>query len=296
MSDAFVQQWRPSPFLPPSDARDGALTFVVTTLCLLACLTALGVMAADRAARGWTRDLRAQATVIVRPKPGETPDSAAARAVEVLAGVAGVSEARGLSRAKSEALIAPFLGNIQDLSDLPVPRLVALDLDPKHPATVHSLDSALRSQGVDAEVDDHTVWTKDITHAADIARWTGVGLFGIIAAAAAAVVAFATRAGLQARRDVVEVLHLSGATDAFIARLFQLRFARMAAISGLIGAGGAAIIGGVLRTAGGEGGLTPVLPISWMDLLAVLPCPLVAGLVAAISARITARALIADMM
>jgi cell division transport system permease protein len=39
-----------------------------------------------------------------------------------------------------------------------------------------------------------------------------------------------------------------------------------------------------------------VLPIAWSDLLAVVPCPLVAALVAAVAARLTAQALIREMM
>jgi cell division transport system permease protein len=296
MTETFAARWRPAPFLPEADARDGALVFVVATLCLLACLTAITVLAADRAARGWTNELKSQATVIVRPKAGETPDSAAARAAETLSGVPGVAEVRALEKAKAEALVAPWLGDVADLGDLPVPRLVAVDLDPKKPATALALDVALKSQGIDAVVDDHSVWTKDIARAGGLARWIGLGVFALIAAAAAAVVAFATRAGLQARHEVVEVLHLAGADDRFIARLFQLRFARMAALAGLFGAGGAAIMGGLLRLAGGGGGLTPVLPIAWTDLLAVLPCPLVAALVAAIAARLTAQGLIRDMV
>jgi len=128
-----------------------------------------------------------------------------------------------------------------------------------------------------------------------MARWAGLAVFGLISLAAAATVAFATRAGLAARREVVEVLHLSGAEDSFIARLFQLRFARMAAMAGLFGAGGAAIMGAILRLAGGGQGLTPVLPISWTDLLFVLPAPLVAGAVAAIAARFTAQSLIREL-
>ena len=122
-----------------------------------------------------------------------------------------------------------------------------------------------------------------------------MAVFGLIATAAAAVVAFATRAGLAARREVVEVLHLSGAEDGFIAGLFQLRFAKMAAIAGLFGAGAAAIMGAILRLAGGGQGLTPVLPITWLDLLAVLPAPLAAGAVAALAARLTAQAMIRDL-
>ena len=253
------------------------------------------MLATDRAARGWSDQLAGQATVIVRAKGAETPDSAAARAAEALSGLPGVGEVRALEKEKAEALIAPWLGDTADLDDLPVPRLVAVDLDPKAPATPQSLDKALKAQGLDAVVDDHSIWLKDIQRAAGFARWIGVAVFALIAAAAGAVVAFATRAGLTARHEVVEVLHLAGAENDFIARLFQMRFAKMAALAGLFGAGGAAIMGAILRLMGGGQGLTPVLPIVWTDLLAVLPCPVAAGLVAAVAARLTAQSLIAKM-
>ncbi|MET0272873.1 MAG: ABC transporter permease, partial [Phenylobacterium sp.] len=272
-----------------------SLIFVVAVLCFLACLTALGVVAADRAASGWSGQLAGEATVIVRPRGGETPDAAAARAAEALAGVPGVTEARALEREKAYDLIRPWLGDVTDLEDLPVPRLVAVTLDGDKPATAADLDRTLKAQGVDAVVDDHSVWIKDIRRAADVARWAGLGIFLLIAGAAAAVVAFATRAGLAARRDVVEVLHLSGADDGFIARLFQIRFARIAAQAGLIGAAAAAAVGAALRLAGGGEGLTPALPVAWSDLLVVLPCPVLAALVAAFAARFTAAALIREM-
>lgn len=294
MNEFDVARWRPAPFLPDTDARDGSLTFVVAVLCFLACLTLLVLLAADRAARDWTGQLEGQATVVVRPKANETPDGAAARAAETLAGVKGVTEARALEKEKAEALIAPWLGDA-DLSDLPVPRLVAVQLDREAPAEAAALDRALKAQGLDAVVDDHSAWMEDIQRSARTMRWAGAAIFGLIAFAAAAVVAFATRAGLASRREVVEVLHLSGAEDGFIARLFQLRFARMAAVAGLFGAGGAAIMGALLRLAGGGQGLTPVLPIAWIDLAFVLPAPLAAAAVAAIAARFTAQAMIREL-
>lgn len=288
-------RWRPAPLLPARDARDGSLLFVVATLCFLACLTALGVLASDRAARGWIGQLGGEATVIVRPKNGETPDAAAARAAEALAGVQGVSEARALEPQKAYDLIKPWLGDVSDLEDLPVPRLVTVTLDPKAPADAARLASALKAQDVDGSVDDHSLWVKGIRRSANLARGLGAGVFLLIALAAGAVVTFATRAGLAARRDVVEVLHLSGADDGFIARLFQIRFARMAAIGGVIGAVAAGFVGAMLRMAGGTQGLTPALPVAWSDLLAVIPCPLVAALVAAVAARLTATGLIRSL-
>lgn len=296
MSELFdPARWRPAPFLPERETRDGTLVFVVAVLCFLACVTALGVIAADRAARGWANQLTEEATVIVRPQPGETPDSAAARAAETLAGVSGVTEVRALEPQKAYDLVRPWLGDVAEVEDLPVPRLVAVGLDRRLPASAAALQAALKAQGVDAIVDDHSLWLEDVRRAAGVARGMGAVVFLLIAGAAAAVVAFATRAGLAAQRDVVEVLHLSGAEDGFIARLFQLRFARVAAVAGLIGAGGAVLTGAILRLLGGSQGLTPALPIAWSDLLAVLPCPLLAAAVAATAARVTAGALIREM-
>jgi len=296
MSELFdPARWRPAPFLPQEETRDGALVFVVAVLCFLACVTALGVIAADRAARGWSDQLSAEATVIVRPRPGETPDGAAAKAAEALAAVAGVTEARALEPQKAYDLVRPWLGDVADLEDLPVPRLVAVSLDGHKPATARALETALKNQNLDAIVDDHSLWLRDVQRAAGAARGMGTIIFLLIAGAAGAVVAFATRAGLAAQRDVVEVLHLAGAEDSFIARLFQLRFAKVAAMAGLIGAGGAALAGALLRLLGGSQGLTPALPIAWTDLAAVLPCPLLAAAVAALAARITAGGLIRDM-
>lgn len=296
MSELFdIARWRPAPFLPEADARDGSLLFVVSVLCFLACMTGLAVIATDRAARGWADQLTGEATVIVRPKGSESPDTAAARAAEAMASLPGVTEARALEREKAYDLIKPWLGDVADLEDLPVPRLVTVQLDQKKPPTIPSLEAALKAQGLDATVDDHSVWIKDIKHSARIARWFGVAVFLLIAGAAASVIAFATRAGLAARRDVVEVLHLSGAEHSLIAQLFQVRFARIAATAGVIGAIAAVVVGGLLRLIGGGQGITPVLPVAWFDLFALVPCPVVAGLVAAIAARLTANALVKEM-
>ncbi|MBL8773368.1 MAG: ABC transporter permease [Phenylobacterium sp.] len=293
MSAAFdPQRWKPASFLPEAEARDPALIFVVAVLCFLACLTGLMVIAGDRAAHGWQNQLTGEATVIVRARGGETPDAAAARAAEALAAVPGVTEARALEKEKAYELIRPWLGDVADLEDLPVPRLVAVGLDDRKPATAAVLDKALKAQGIDAVVDDHSVWIEDIRCAAGVVRWTAASILALIAGAAGAVVAFATRAGIAARRDVVEVLHLAGAEDAQIANLFELRFARVAAVAGAIGAVAAGALGAMLRLIGGGEGITPALPIAWADLLAVLPCPVLAALVAAVAARITARRLI----
>jgi cell division transport system permease protein len=169
---------------------------------------------------------------------------------------------------------------------------VAVGHHHKKPATPQAHDKAQKAQGIDAVLDHHKVWIKDIKGAPRLVQWTAAAILVLIAGAAGAVVAFATRAGIAARRDVVEVLHLAGAEDAQIANLFELRFARIAAIAGAVGALAAGTLGALLRLLGGSQGITPALPITWLDLIAVTPCPVLAALVAAVAARVTARRLI----
>jgi cell division transport system permease protein len=297
MSDVLPRppRVRPAPLLPGRDARDGSLVFVVATLCFLACIAALAALAADRAASGWRTELVGSATVVVRPSDDETPDAAAARAAEALSDVKGVVEADALEREKAEALLAPWLGDASILHDLPVPRLVSVDLDPKAPASAATMEQALKAAGVDATVDDHSLWLKDVLRAAGFARIAALGAAALIAAAAGAVIVFATRAGLAARDDVVSVLHLAGAEDGFIADLFVARFARMAAMAGLMGATSAAVFAALARAIGGGAGLTPALPLAWSDLLVLPACPVIAAAIAAIAARGAALSLLREI-
>ena len=285
--------WKPAPLLPRDRSRDFALHFVVATLVFLACLAAIGGLAADRAAQGWSRAIRGEATVQVRPRVGESGAAAAARAAEALAGVRGVAEAAALEREKAETLLKPWLGDTP-LDDLPIPHLVAVRLDPAAPATAADLRRALSRAGVDASVDDHGRWLKDVEAAAAGVRLAALALAALMTAAAGAVIAFATRTGMAAAAGVVEVLHLSGARDDFIAGLFQVRYARLAAVAGLWGAGAAALTGAVFKLAGRSDGLTPALPLAWSDLLAVSPWPLVAATVAAVAARLTTMRLLRE--
>ena len=58
----------------------------------------------------------------------------------------------------------------------------------------------------------------------------------LVVAVAATVIAVATRAGLAARREAIEIVHGLGATDGFIAGRFAARATLLAAIGGLGGA------------------------------------------------------------
>ncbi|QTC87994.1 cell division protein FtsX [Brevundimonas pondensis] len=282
--------FRPGPGLLSREAGgERWLMVVVAVLCFLASITAVGALAADRAAHGWARQLRAEATVQVRPRVDETGPTAAARAAETLAGVKGVAEAEAMDRKAAERLLRPWVGEAA-LPDLPLPYLVTVRLDPNNPASAPTLSRALAEAGLDASVDDHSLWRGEVERSAGVITALAGAAFLLIAAATAAVIAYATRAGMAAQASVIETLSLNGASDGYVAGLFQRRFGRLAAQAGAMGAGVAALMLGLLRLIGGEGGLTPALPLAFSDLAVLIACPILAFGVAMLAARFTALA------
>ncbi|WP_291835175.1 ABC transporter permease [Brevundimonas sp.] len=287
----MIDRWFPrrTPILPRDTGGEPWLAAVIAVLCFLACLSAVGALAADRAAHGWARALRAEATVQVRPRVGETGDAAAARAAETLAGVTGVEEAEAMDRKTAEALLRPWIGDAV-LPDLPLPYLVTVRLDRDAPASAVSLSRALAQAGVDATVDDHSLWRGEAERSAGLITVLAALAFLLTAGAAGAAVAYATRAGMAAQAAVIETLSLNGASDERIAGLYQRRYGLLAAGAGAAGALAAMGAASALRLLGGSEGLSPALPVAWTDVLILSPCPLLAATVALVAARFTALA------
>ncbi len=278
--------------LPPEAGAERWLVVVVAVLCFLASVTAVGALAADRAAHGWAGRLRGEVTVQVRPRVDESGATAAGRAAEALAGLDGVAEAEALDRKAAEALLRPWVGEAV-LSDLPLPFLVTVRLDDDRPATPDRLSQTLAEAGLDATVDDHSLWRGEVERAAAVLSALALTAFALIAAATAAVIAYATRQGLAAQAAVIETLSLNGAPDGLIAGLFQKRFGGLAIKAGALGAGAAGLVLAAARLLGGSEGLTPALPLAFTDLLVLILCPIAAFAVAMASARLTALAKLA---
>lgn len=279
---------RAAPLLPPDAGRDRPLFAVAAILVFLAVLSALGAAGAWRAAQGWTAQLSGELTLQVIPATGRDADADALAAAQTARALPGVVSAEARSRRESLALIEPWLGPAALPDDLPVPRLVAVRLDPVAPANPDDVAAAFLDAPYRVVVDDHEQWAEAVARAAGAVRLFALALLGLVAAAAAAVVAFAARASLAARWDVAEALHLVGATDAFTARLFERRFFFLGLKAGIAGALAAALAAGALALAGGGAGAVfflPALDLGWP----IFAIPPAAALVSAVIAALTAR-------
>lgn len=281
---------RVTPLLPPDSGRDRPLFAVAAILVFLACLSAFGAAGAWRAAAGWTDQLTAEITVQVLPGDGRDADADAQQAAIAIARLPGVISAEAQSRSDAERLLRPWLGAGGLPDDLPVPRLIAVAIDPASPPAPGAVTALLADAPYEVLVDDHERWEDAVQRAADAVRYFALGLVGLLTLAAAAVIAFAARASLAARWDVAEALHLVGAPDRYVTGLFQRRFFELGLKSGLAGSFAAALAAlGLAQAGAASSGLffVPTLELGWSAFLIPPIAAAVAALIAALAARVS---------
>ena len=87
--------------------------------------------------------------------------------------------------------------------------------------------------------ESHGIWIGRLTALArSLQACAGAALL-VVAGVAAAVIAVATRAGLAARREAIEIVHGLGATDGYIAARFAGRATLLASLGAVAGAAAA---------------------------------------------------------
>ncbi len=229
------QHKRASGLMPRSQMPLRTLMIAMTVMCYLACLSIGALVLINRAVNDWSSDIAGEVTVQVRPTDGVKMSEKLAVISAILDLTPGVSSYKILDKEAGAKLLEPWLGNADILDQLPVPRLVAVTIDKKAEPDFIKLESELKAKVKGASLDTHRRWQAELTRMGSSLVNLGVAVLVLITLSAIALVIFASRAALDANRQVVEVLHFVGASDPFIARQVQWQFLRAGLQSGLLG-------------------------------------------------------------
>lgn len=265
-----------------------AMTWVMAIMLFLTMLAAALGLGTAGAARLLDRQLAGRLTVQVVQGDPVRRDATAARIVAALRRLPEVARATPVDRAELTRLLSPWLGSDGADPQLPVPAMIDVDLaggdaaDTRIAATVHAISPAAR-------VDRHERWMSPVSGFMTSLTWLALALVLLMAGATAAVVVLAARAGLEAHRPTIEVMHMLGSTDVQVARLFQRRIALDALFGGIVGGvaalGVIAIIGVRLRLLGSE--LLGGIMLSVLDWVLLVCLPIGFVLLATGAARVT---------
>ncbi|HEY5204845.1 MAG TPA: ABC transporter permease [Roseiarcus sp.] len=224
-----------APLIPNDSVAGRALVVVIAIMTFLACLTAGAALLVADASQAWRSDVLREATIQVKSRAGDDVENLVAKAVAIAAKAPEVESAHALTQAESEKLLEPWLGAGLDLSQLPIPRLIVIRLRGQSSEDLSTLRSALATAVPQADLDDHRVWASRLGTMANAVVTLAAALFVLMIVAMGTAIAFATRGAVAANREIVEVLHLVGASNTFIAREFQAHFRRLGFRGALIG-------------------------------------------------------------
>lgn len=293
------------PIVPRATVAGRSLIFVTAIMCFLASLALGTAWAVHRATQTWIGDAGREVTVQVKPVEGLETEKQLSETLKIIADTRGVLDARTLSEEENAKILEPWLGAGLDLTELPVPRLIALQLDPVVSADLEALSSRLASAVPGVTIDDHRAWQAQIRSVSGWLQTTGFLILVLMLGATTAIIVFATRSAIAGNRDIVDVLHMVGARHTFIAREFERHFLILGLKGGLIGGAAAALLFVVARTVvariaspvTGEtlGALVQSLSIGWAGYAGI--AGIVAGLavLSAFSSRITVMRYLREM-
>jgi cell division transport system permease protein len=265
-----------------------AMTWVMAIMLFLTMLAAALGLGTAGAARLLDRQLAGRLTVQIVDGDPVRRDAAAARVLGALRRLPQVARATPVDRAELTRLLRPWLGSDGADSQLPVPAMIDVDLADGAGSDARTA-AAVRAIAPTARVDRHESWMSPVSGFMTSLTWLALTLVLLMAAATAAVVVLAARAGLEAHRPTIEVMHMLGSTDLQVARLFQRRIALDAIVGGVAGGiaalGVIAIIGLRLRLLGSE--LLSGVMLSVADWLLLVCLPIGFVLLATVAARVT---------
>ena len=284
--------------VPSATVAGRALVAVIAIMTFLAALTTGAVMLVRASASDWQSDLAREVTIQVRPVDGRDIDADVAKAAAIARATPGIAGVRPYSKQDSAELLQPWLGGLA-LDELPIPRIVAVEVGHDPPPDLAALRGALVEQVPPASLDDHREFVDQMRVVTRAVVAGGLGVLALVVVSTVLTVTFATRGMMASNRQVIEVLHFIGAKDGFIAGHFQRHFLLLGAQGGAIGGGCAVLLFGLAdlssgwlqRTAGGAqlGALFGSFSIGLAGYAAVLAQVALIAIVTAATSRHTVK-------
>lgn len=278
------------------DLSSRFLPAIVALMVFLGLLGGAAALAVGGIVASWDTDLVGRLTVQV-PDDGAATAPRLQRVEQILRATPGIAAVRTLTPAETQALVEPWLGRFSPESGLPMPRVVDVELAPGAALDAGALAARLGADAPGIVVDDHHDWLGRLVALARTIEAVAIVVLALIASTAVATVVFATRSGLAVHAPTVELLHLMGATDRYVAGQFQRHAMRAGALGAAIGTLLAALALTALAAAAWrlEAAFLPLPSIGLREVALLAAVPVMAVLIVMVTARATALRALAHL-
>ena len=217
------------------------LPWLVAIMVYLATLALVCAVELSRVAVRWDTGLSGRLTIqipppnddeVTKPPGGQ---GALERVIALLLATPGIISAEVLEPDEIARLLEPWLGAAARSADLPMPTLIAVTVDRNSPPDLARLGREITAVAPGASIDDHQAWLGRLRAIVRSIGAVALLVVGLVTLSAVTIVVFATRMGLSVHSEVIELLHLIGALDSYVARQFQSHVLSLALRGGVFG-------------------------------------------------------------
>lgn len=265
----------------------GSLVMVLVFIAAFAVTVSayLGALIGD-----WNKGVSGTLTVQIPAGDGSAADAQVTKALDILSRHPAVARATLVPRAKIDELLKPWIGG-GAIGDLPLPALIDVEMRDAAPAAIAAVSASVKSAAPAAAIDDHRVWLDRVAGLAKGIGAVAAAIIVLVTAALALTIIFATRASLTEFAQVIEVLHVVGAKDGYVAGQFARRALVQAFVGGLAGLALYAPALGLVAilAARVDPEILPAVHLPVLHWLALALLPGFAAVLAMLSANITVR-------
>ena len=283
---------------------DAASRFLPWLVALMVFLISVAVAAAfvlDQVASSWDHDVAGTVTIQVSPVGGEGGEAMTDERVKAVASAVsrerGVTAVRPLDKKQTLALLEPWLGSSDVIKDLPLPRLIDVAVDPDLSIDLSAMNDRISALVPGTSLDDHRVWLSRLISLSRTVEALAVFTVLIIGTVTSATIVYATRTSMAVHKNTIEVLHLIGAQDDYIARQFADRAFGLGLMGGFLGLAFTvptlSAIGWAAKRL--EGGFVPHLTLNMLGFVTIAILPGLAAVLVMMTARMTVHRTLARM-
>ena len=147
----------------------------------------------------------------------------------------GVLGAIVLNDEQMQELMIPWLGADTSISELPLPKLIDVNVDASNPPLLEQLKSDLAEQVPSAVLDSHRLWLGDLVNLSSALLGLICFIVLLLFTTIAIVIVYSTNASLSIQEYELSLVHMLGAQDLYITRHYACHNFKSALISSLIG-------------------------------------------------------------
>jgi cell division transport system permease protein len=272
--------------LLPEGRLAGPMPWVIAIMMFLTVLAAAAGLGLSHAARGLSARLAGGITIQIVDANPDRREAAGKAVATRLAADPHIASVHRVDAEEIAALLRPWLGEGGLDPDLPVPVLIDAELARDGRAGLPAIAADLMRIAPTARIDAQSRWLLPLSGLIAMLQLLSVVIVLMMAFASGATVTLAARGALSTHRPTIDVLHMLGATDKQVARLFQRRIALDALFSGVTGFIAAIavvmLLGARLGAVGSE--LLASSNLDWLSWLVLALIPLLgAGLALAVA-------------